>query len=889
MLPNFIEEERKSYRMTPDSFHKAHKIIHYSITLMKYIAINSYFKLINIDSPKLKKIQNLLCENFLRPTEGKWLNFFEQIILADPEVKSVITKGLSEESDTLLNELSFTFISKEFRKTKNSIQDFFYRIIKIKNTSISHGLLSEDNADFFVEKIEPILNEVIQKTESFLSLNLFLINSTASDSYEIIPYENIDFKENDYNLDNVDNDGLYICIDKKLYYAWPFITCRDGTILIYDSFDNKTHKVNFVRGSNRPYIYTDSNTLPELFGIDYNYLNSKPLDIHVKCTNGVSHNLPNADYDKFIGREKERNELKTALEHKRHFITALDGIGGVGKTAIALHCCEELLVANQQEPFEYIIWLSAKNTRLQNGKIIQLEQSFEHLGQLLDTILIVLGFNEYIQKNELKEKTNIVYELLEQTKALLVLDNLETIKTDNLEPIWDFINNIPEPSKVLLTSREFPQSVPQTIRIENLSEKDSYSLIDQFASEINISQTYLQGIRTEVYNLSSGLPIVIKSILGQIKLDKNINIIKKEIQNNSNNISKFCFEQQLRILDKDQKIVILAICLSTEILNHDALQLVTSDLISNNLNEIVQNLRNFSIIKITNTEERTEYTILPIIKNYALGYFKESELVNEVQKKLNEYYELKDVENYALLPIEAEYISCDSLIPRKMIDKAMSYANSGEAEQAILLFKKATTEYSLEPYTWYMYSQYLAQTEGAYKDAINCLKKAATLTSNYLYYKKMGDYYLKLGEQLESIRSYKEAHKIANEEKNKSEMIYLLANAEFKYIKALRKRIKNASVNYESDVKDNLIAERNSMYNDIINNLNKYISTQPKIYDAKKEKIYRTMAEAYFGLKQYDDAINYINMTCEISNNDPYHTEFRRVIFETMTRRGIHD
>ena len=117
---------------------------------MKYIAINSYFKLINIDSPKLKKIQNLLCENFLRPTEGQWLNFFEQIILADPEVKSVITKGLSEESDTLLNELSFTFISKEFRKTKNSIQDFFYRIIKIKNTSISHGLLSEDNADFFV-------------------------------------------------------------------------------------------------------------------------------------------------------------------------------------------------------------------------------------------------------------------------------------------------------------------------------------------------------------------------------------------------------------------------------------------------------------------------------------------------------------------------------------------------------------------------------------------------------------------------------------------------------------------------------------------------------------------------------------------------------------------
>lgn len=889
MLPSFIEEDRKSYKMTPDSFHKVHKIIHFSISLMKYIAINSYFTLINKDSQKLKKIQKFLCENFLRPTEGQWLNFLEQLLLADSDIKKVLTKTLSEKNDSFLHELSYIFISREIKKKNNTIQDFFYKIIKIKNNSISHGLLSEDNADFFLEKAESILNEIIEIIVPLISLNLFLVKANSSDSYAITPYDNVEINEAEYNLEDIENDGLYICINKKLYFAWPFITCRDGSILIYDSFDNKNHKVNFIRGSNRPYIHTTSENLPELFGIDYNYLNYNLLDIHVKCTNGISHNLPNADYDKFIGRELERQALKNALEHRRHFITALDGIGGVGKTAIALHCCEELLISNQKEPFEYIIWLSAKNTRLHNGKIIQLEQSFEHLGQLIDTILIVLGFNEYIQKNNIKEKVNIVYELLEQTKALLVLDNLETIKTDKMEPIWDFINNIPEPSKILLTSREFPQSVPQTIRIENLSEKDSYLLIDQFSSEINISQTYLQGIKTDVYNLSSGLPIVIKSILGQIKLDKNINIIKKEIQNNSNNISQFCFEQQLRILDKDEKIVILSICLSTEILNHDALQLVTGDLINNNLNEIVQNLRNFSIIKITNTTEQTEYSILPIIKNYTLGYFKESELVNEIQKKLNEYYELKDVENYALLPIEAEYISCDSLIPKKMIDKAMSYANSGETEQAVLLFKKATSEYSLEPYTWFMYSQYLAQTEGSYKDAINCLKKAANLTSNYLYLKKMGDYYLKLGEQLESIRSYKEAFNIATEEKNRSEMIYLLSNAEFKYIKALRKRIKNASLNYELEVKDKLISERNSLYNDIISNLTKYITTQPRIYDAKKEKIYRTMAEAYFGLKQYTEAIEHIDKACEISKDDPSHIEFKTVILEKMTRQGFYD
>ena len=127
MLPSFIEEDRKSYKMTPDSFHKAHKIIHFSISLMKYIAINSYFTLINKDSQKLKKIQKFLCENFLRPTEGQWLNFLEQLLLADSDIKKVLTKTLSEKNDSFLHELSYIFISREIKK--KIIQ---YKIFSIK-------------------------------------------------------------------------------------------------------------------------------------------------------------------------------------------------------------------------------------------------------------------------------------------------------------------------------------------------------------------------------------------------------------------------------------------------------------------------------------------------------------------------------------------------------------------------------------------------------------------------------------------------------------------------------------------------------------------------------------------------------------------------------------
>ena len=883
MLPSYLEEERKNCRMTPDAYHQAHKIIHFSILLMKFVSINLYFNLIQQDNSKIKNIKKFLCDNFSRPTEGQWANFFEQLINADAKYKKAFKTKISNENNELLNKLCYTFISTEIKSNQNNITDFFQRIIKIKNSFVSHGMLKEEDAELFVKNIKSILDEIIIDIDDYINPELFMtINSTKA--CEIISYENNIFDPSDYNTEEVTNDGLYLAVNKKLFYVWPFLTCRDGKILVYDSFDKTHHRVNFNKGTDKTYINTDKETLPELFNIDYNYLNSKPLNIKVFCKNGVSHNLPTADFDKFIGRKNEIAELQKALNHKRHFITALDGIGGVGKTAIAIHCCEELLEKNQDVPFEYIVWLSAKNTKLQNGKIIQLEQSFEHLGQLLDTILIVLGFNEYINIDNLKEKEKIVYELLDETKILLVLDNLETIKPDKLEAIWDFINEIPDPSKVLLTSREFPQSVPQTIRIENLSEEDSYQLINQFASEIGISDSYLQGIKNTVYKLSSGLPIVIKSILGQIKLSKNINIIQKEIENNTDNISKFCFEQQLRMLDKEHKIVILAICLSTDILNHDALQLVVGDLITNSLVDIVQNLRNFSIIKINTTVEQTEYSILPIIKNYALNYFKDNELASEIQKKLNDYYELKEVDNYALLPVEAECISCEALIPRKIVDKAMNYAQSGEFEQADSLFKKATKEYSLESYTWYMYSQFLAQYQGFYKEAINALKQAASLEQNYIYQKKMGDYYLKLANYQKSIQSYKEAYEIAKEEKNKSEMLYCLSNAQFNYVKVLRKRIKNNCFD-NTPIKQ----ERNLLYKEIIDNLEKYVTTQPHIYDGKKEKIYRHLSESYFGLKDYNKAIETINKAVEISNNDSYQTEYRTFIFQYMSERHIQD
>ena len=83
----------------------------------------------------------------------------------------------------------------------------------------------------------------------------------------------------------------------------------------------------------------------------------------------VFHNLPQPDYGRFIGREDEFQQMIRILRpypHSQHSIVTIDGIGGIGKSALALEVAHRYLRNYDRIPaderFEAIIWTSAKQT-----------------------------------------------------------------------------------------------------------------------------------------------------------------------------------------------------------------------------------------------------------------------------------------------------------------------------------------------------------------------------------------------------------------------------------------------------------------------------------------------------------------------------------------------
>ena len=184
----------------------------------------------------------------------------------------------------------------------------------------------------------------------------------------------------------------------------------------------------------------------------------------------VNNNLPVAEFEDtgFIGRANERRRLKNLLLSDHRVITVV-GAGGIGKTALAMRVCHDL-VDDASPRFENVVWVTLKTQFLTAYGIKDIKDAVNTQGKLLDHI----GEAASVQVDP---KPNIdwspVIDHMSRHQTLLVVDNLETLGSE----LDELAFNIPEGSKLLLTSRVGLGEVERRFPLPDFSPKDAEHLM----------------------------------------------------------------------------------------------------------------------------------------------------------------------------------------------------------------------------------------------------------------------------------------------------------------------------------------------------------------------------------------------------------------------------
>lgn len=224
--------------------------------------------------------------------------------------------------------------------------------------------------------------------------------------------------------------------------------------------------------------------------------------------------LPAKPYRDLIGRERLVEELLVTLSDpagKR--LVAIDGLGGIGKTALAREVVERTLT---QQLFDQTIWVQAPRE-----EFIDLTRS-KKTGTLtydtvLDSMARHLGAVEVFRLSG-KTKEARLRRLLQAQRVLVVLDNIETAKEPQDE-IAGRLRPLLGAGKALLTSRQRFQGEVYSVHLEGLDETASLHFIHQEAGEKNIKRvaTAESEELTQIATVTGGSPLALKLVVGQLE------------------------------------------------------------------------------------------------------------------------------------------------------------------------------------------------------------------------------------------------------------------------------------------------------------------------------------------------------------------------------------
>lgn len=523
----------------------------------------------------------------------------------------------------------------------------------------------------------------------------------------------------------------------------------------------------------------------------------------------IPSNLPFENYDLdggFVGREKEVKAIRNFIKSDQDRVITITGAGGVGKTAIALKVAYSFLT-DIQNPFSAVVWFSAKTSKLTDEGIRPLVPGITSHQQLIHDILDIVDPNT--QKSfasadvPLESYVTYLNNFFSSQKCLLVIDNLETIIKD--DALIRFIEEIPRPSQVLITSRKGLGEFERRYPITDMAEKDAVLLFRIVAKErgqLDLLHMKEQTI-LELVKRVRCYPLLIKWAIGQVCLGKEIDKAFSQIFAGDSEIAKFTFNDVFTLLSENSRNALYSMILYGDKPVSRYVLMNLANLDGDQFDDAIKELTMTSFVfpqnRDTETGTATEYAMLELTRGFIETKLDSDEIIRqmlstrlyhlleqiqEFEKSTSSYFQSlfslgikTPEEQVAFNYVKAAknfYFNDNVESAEKNFELAIKAAprlsyvlteyskfeySRGHVHEALRLGERATLVNPESFHAWFNYGITLEKLR-QYEKAIRCLQKAKELNPNHLpIFTELGRVYSFMGEHEKAEAEFKDALK----------------------------------------------------------------------------------------------------------------------------------
>ena len=321
-----------------------------------------------------------------------------------------------------------------------------------------------------------------------------------------------------------------------------------------------------------------------------------------------------------VGRETELRALSEFWSDTYTRVASIIGIGGVGKTALLDQFTFELMTAqcatNEAPTPEMFIFLTAKQNYLPGMTMAPKSQHFGTAREIYEALLVAAG-DEGTPDRPLDELRRDAFSIASKAPVLFALDNLETIDGSDWEEVRDFLDDLPRPSKAIVTTRD-DRRQGRSVLLSGLERDSAVELIRKAATRHGaILDEYDDEVLGAIASATDGVPLYLVFCGNAIGQGCSTAEALERLQGEELiKFLEFSFKTSFDTMNDESVAVAYYLALSGEPRRYQDLKTVCPK--DELLTQAITKLRQLSFIDVTTQGKRTAYRIsAPQLSEYS--------------------------------------------------------------------------------------------------------------------------------------------------------------------------------------------------------------------------------------------------------------------------------